>query len=338
MIVTAKKVFKVSFMLLLLLVLACLWAISSGTAKIPLSQVVEVIWLAFQGSVPAIFQTQKTIIFSLRLPRVILAALVGGALSTAGAVFQALLRNPLADPYILGISSGAAVGAIGTIILGITLAWMIPITSFMGALLTILLVFQVAKARERIQPNTLLLAGVIINAFFAAIIMLLLSMAGSHDLQNIISWLMGDLTLADYSRIMISLPYIMGGVLAIYFWANSLNLILLGEEEAAQLGVEVERTKKILFILASLITAVAVSTCGIIGFVGLIIPHVVRLIWGNDQRLLLPASFLLGAGFLVIADTIARTIIAPTELPVGVITAICGTPFFIYLLRTRRVS
>ncbi len=337
MIVTARKVFQVFFILLLALTAVSVWAICAGTADIPFSQVIEVIWLTFKGGVPQILQTQKTIIFSLRMPRVILAGIVGGALSVAGAVFQALLRNPLADPYILGISSGAAVGAIGTIVLGAGIAWTLPVTSFMGALLTILLVFQVARSRKRIQPNTMLLAGVIVNAFFAAVIMLLLSIAGSQDLHTIISWLMGDLTMADYKGVIIILPYIIGGVLAIYFWANSLNLILLGEEEAAQLGVEVERAKKVLFIIASLITAAAVSTCGVIGFVGLIIPHAVRLIWGNDQRLLLPASFLLGAGFLILADTIARTIIAPTELPVGVITAICGTPFFIYLLRTRKV-
>ena len=339
MIATAKKVFLICLALSILLLGSMLLAVCSGVAKISLPMVLRVIRLTLEGRLPAALGTQQAIIFSLRLPRVILAVLVGAALSMAGAVFQALLRNPLADPYILGISSGAAVGAIGAILLGAgAIGWLTPLSSFLGALLSIILVFHTARSGKRIHPNTLLLAGVIINAFFAALIMLLLSVASSHDLQNIISWLMGDLSMADYSAIVIILPYLLGGMLGIYFWANRLNLILLGEEEAVQLGVEVERLKKTLFLLASLVTAVAVCTCGIIGFVGLIVPHVARLIWGNDQRLLLPASCLLGAAFLVLADTIARTVIAPTELPVGVITAICGTPFFIYLLRSRRVG
>ncbi len=332
MTVTFKKVVFCSLCLLILLVLSALSAIYFGPAKISPLEILSIFQQGFGGS------TQGVIILSIRLPRIILAGLIGAALAAAGSIFQALLRNPLADPYILGISSGAAVGAISVILLGYAAGgWCIPLFSFIGALLTVLLVFYVARTREKIQTNTLLLAGVIVNSFFSAVIMLLLSISNGHDLQGILYWLMGDLGQADYGKLVLILPYILGGVGVLYLYTPKINLMLLGEDEAGQLGVEVETTKKILYLLASLITGAAVSVCGIIGFVGLIIPHIVRLIWGNDYRLLLPASFLLGGSFLIIADTIARTIISPVELPVGVITAVCGTPFFIYLLRTRKV-
>ncbi len=336
MTITSKSVGLRCFLLLILLVLSALGAIYFGPAKINLREIVRI----FQHGLTEteILKPQVVIILSIRLPRIILAGLIGAALAVSGSIFQALLRNPLADPYILGISSGAAVGAISVIVLGYAASgWGIPLFSFAGALFTIGLVFYVAKTRERINTNTLLLAGVIVNSFFSAVIMLLLSISSMQDLHGIIYWLMGDLGQADYNKLVIVLPYILLGSGALYLYAPKINLLLLGEDEAMQLGVEVERVKKILYLLASLVTGAAVSVCGIIGFVGLIIPHIVRLIWGNDYRLLLPASFLLGGSFLIIADTIARTIISPVELPVGVVTAICGTPFFIYLLRSRKV-
>ncbi len=331
-----KSVLKCCAALLILLILSVLSALCFGPAKISPIEIVNIIRGGFAGNI--LRDSKDVIILSIRLPRIMLAGLIGAALGASGAIFQALLRNPLADPYILGISSGAAVGAILVITSGYAAGgWGIPLFSFIGALLTMSLVFYVAKARQMINTNTLLLAGVIVNSFFSAIIMLMLSLSSGHDLQGIIYWLMGDLGAADYHKLALILPYILLGVIILYLYTPKINLLLLGEDEAAQLGVEVERTKKILYLLASLITAAAVSVCGIIGFVGLIIPHMVRLMWGNDYRLLLPASFFLGGSFLIIADTIARTIISPVELPVGVVTAICGTPFFIYLLRTRKV-
>lgn len=334
--VTSKSVGLCCLLLLVLLILSAVAAICFGPAKINPLEIARIFQHGFTG-VGAV-EPQGVIILSIRLPRIILAGLIGAALAAAGSIFQALLRNPLADPYILGISSGAAVGAISVIVLGYAASgWGIPLFSFLGALLTIGLVFYVARVREKVHTNTLLLAGVIVNSFFSAVIMLLLSLSSRHDLQGIIYWLMGDLGQADYKKMIIVLPYILLGFGALYLYSPKINLMLLGEEEALQLGVEVERVKRVLYLLASLITGAAVSVCGIIGFVGLIIPHIVRLIWGNDYRLLLPASFLLGGAFLIIADTVARSVISPLELPVGVVTAICGTPFFIYLLRTRKV-
>ncbi|NIS67414.1 MAG: iron chelate uptake ABC transporter family permease subunit, partial [Proteobacteria bacterium] len=277
-----------------------------------------------------------TIILSIRLPRILLAAVVGGALSVAGSIFQALLRNPLADPYILGVSSGSAVGAVLAMMLGLAATSLgLPLASFLGAIGTVLIVFNVGRMGRRVHTNTLLLAGVIINAFFGAVLMFLISISKTEALHSIIFWLMGDFSFADYRGLTLASPYVLTGVLLAYFLARRLNLIVAGEEEASQLGVDVERVKKYAYALASLITAAAVSVCGLIGFVGLMIPHMIRLILGSDHRLLIPAAALWGAGFLVICDTLARSILAPMELPVGVVTAAFGAPFFIYLLKTR---
>ncbi len=211
----------------------------------------------------------------------------------------------------------------------------LPLASFLGAIGTVLIVFNVGRMGRRVHTNTLLLAGVIINAFFGAVLMFLISISKTEALHSIIFWLMGDFSFADYRGLTLASPYVLTGVLLAYFLARRLNLIVAGEEEASQLGVDVERVKKYAYALASLITAAAVSVCGLIGFVGLMIPHMIRLILGSDHRLLIPAAALWGAGFLVICDTLARSILAPMELPVGVVTAAFGAPFFIYLLKTR---
>ena len=253
-------------------------------------------------------------------------------------IFQALLRNPLADPYILGVSSGAAVGAIFAILLGLsTLSLGLPVASFLGALLTVFAVFYFGRQNGKIHPTTLLLAGVIIGSFLSALIMFFISVSQREDLHTIIFWLMGDFSLSNGWMIRMVFPYIFFGFVLLYLYARQLNLILSGEEHALQLGVDVERLRLISYLSASLITAASVSVCGLIGFVGLIVPHSVRLLFGPDHRLLLPASALLGASFLIASDTLARTLLAPIELPVGVITAAFGGPFFIYLLRTRKV-
>lgn len=336
--VTLSRVVRVSAFLGVLLVIVSLIAMLVGPSHVGTTSLLKGIFPgAFDGGI-VLPEMDKTILFSIRLPRIIFAGLVGAALAAAGVVFQGLLRNPLADPYILGISGGSAVGAIIAIVTGVSaLPFGTPVLSFMGALFTIIMVYGIARTNKELQSNTLLLAGVIVNAFFSAVIMFLVSVSSNTNLHSIMFWLMGDLSLVVGDDIPVIALFLMVGFAVIYTYARHLNLIVTGEETAMQLGVDVEKTKKILFLVASLVTAAAVSVSGIIGFVGLIIPHIMRMLLGSDHRLLLPASLLFGASFLIVADTVARTIMAPAELPVGVITALCGAPYFIYLLRRRVV-
>jgi iron complex transport system permease protein len=337
-IITPKRVLVTSILLGLLLILVILVSITMGSVKVPPFRSIRILFQSILGLKGAGSDTERTIILSLRLPRAILAGFVGAGLSVAGATFQALLRNPLADPYILGVSSGAAVGAIIAILLGLSTSSLgLPLASFLGALLTILVVFYFGRQDGKIHPNTLLLAGVIIGSFLSALIMFFISVSQKEELHTIIFWLMGDFSFSSARAILVILPYILLGIFLLYHRSRHLNLILSGEENAIQLGVAVESLKLISYLCASLITAASVSVCGLIGFVGLIIPHSMRLIFGPDHRLLIPSSALVGASFLIASDTFARTILAPTELPVGVITAVFGGPFFIYLLRTRKV-
>ena len=337
-VVTLPRVIKICILLIMVFLAVMVVSMLVGTAKIGIITGFKGLLYGWHEGYSGLTPSEKTIIFSIRFPRIIFAGIVGASLSTAGVVFQALLRNPLADPYILGISGGSAVGAITGIIIGASIVpFGISGLAFLGAILTVILVFGIAKTGRELQSNTLLLAGVIVNAFFAAVIMFLISTSRNADLHNIMFWLMGDLSLATRGEIILTGLFLIAGFITIYVYSRSLNLIVTGEETAMQLGVNVERTKKILFLAASLVTGVAVSVSGIIGFVGLIIPHIMRMLLGSDHRLLLPASFLFGASFLAVADTIARTITAPSELPVGVITALCGAPYFIYLLSRRTI-
>jgi iron complex transport system permease protein len=338
-IVTQRKVFIISILLSLLLILVILVSITLGSVNVPPFRSIRILFQSLVGLKGTGSDTERTIILSLRLPRAILAGLVGAGLSVSGATFQALLRNPLADPYLLGVSSGAAVGAIIAILLGLgTFSFGLPLPSFLGALLTILLVFYFGRQDGKIHPHTLLLAGVITGSFLSALIMFFISVSPREELHTIIFWLMGDFSFSSARVILIIFPYILLGVVLLYLRSRHLNLILSGEENAVQLGVDVEKLKLISYLSASLITAASVSACGLIGFVGLIVPHSVRLIFGPDHRLLIPSAALLGASFLVASDTLARTLLAPIELPVGVITAAFGGPFFIYLLRTKKVT
>jgi iron complex transport system permease protein len=335
-----KRPANIIFLLALLLV-SVVAAASIGSAKISILTAAKIIFHRLFG----IFEkdwgsTEELIILSIRTPRIILALLVGGALSCAGAVFQALLKNPLADPYVLGVSSGSAVGACIAIILGLSATFLgtlaIPILAFLGALATIFLVYLISRDGTKINVYTMLLAGVICGTFFSAVIMFLISISGSHKLKGIMFWLMGDLSGGDPSAITLAFIIISIGIVVIYLFSSELNLMTFGEESAASMGVNVERVKIAFFVMASLITATAVSISGLIGFVGLIIPHIARMLFGPDHKTLLPASLILGSAFLVIADTLARTVIAPYELPVGVVTAFCGAPFFVYLLKKRK--
>ena len=336
--VTLSRIVKINLLLVAVFIAVAIVSVLIGPARIGIIQGLKGLLYGWHEGYAGLTPSEKTIIFSIRLPRVIFAGLVGASLSAAGVIFQALLRNPLADPFILGVSGGSAVGAIIGIIIGLgSVPFGIPGLAFLGAVITVILVFLIGKNNKELHSNTLLLAGVIVNAFFSAIIMFLISISTNTDLHNITFWLMGDLSLATWVKILFVSILLLFGFAIIYSYARPLNLIVTGEETAMQLGVSVERTKIILFLAGSLVTALAVSFSGIIGFVGLIIPHIMRMLLGPDHRLLLPASFLFGASFLVVADTIARTVIPHSELPVGVITAICGAPYFIYLLRRRSV-
>jgi iron complex transport system permease protein len=283
-------------------------------------------------------------IFSFRFRRVILAALVGAALACSGVILQAILRNPLADPYILGISSGAGLGAIIAVLSGVTWSFWggspIAIFAFAGATLTVWLVWYIGRFAGKSQVTSLLLAGVVVNAFFSAVIMFLTSIAKSDQIRWTVFWLMGSITEKDSPVLWVSAGCILPGIIALFSICHRLNVLTFGEEEAKALGVDTAKTRVVAFGFAAFITAIAVSLSGLIGFVGLIIPHGVRLVFGPDHRQLLPVSAIIGSAFLVIADTLGRIIVAPAQLPVGVITAIAGGPFFLVLLAkyTRKVS
>ncbi len=256
----------------------------------------------------------RLIIFELRLPRILLGVLVGAALSVSGASFQALLRNPLADPFVLGVSSGAALGSLLALTIAPELPLVTPLGAFLGALATITAVYFLGRREGQLDSTTLLLGGIISASFLSALVMFLTTTLTGRDLRGIVFWLMGDLSTPIQT-------------------AADLNLLLTGEREAIHLGVEVTRVKLVVYVSASLLTALAVSASGAIGYVGLLVPHAVRLLFGSDYRLLIPASALCGAIAIVLADTLARTVAAPTELPVGAMTAMAGAPVFIYLLR-----
>ena len=324
-----------------LLVVVGVVAISLGAVSIPLSKTWSILLNHFFGLAPKTGWTagEASIILNLRGPRVISGALVGAALSIAGAVLQALLRNPLADPYVLGISGGAAVGAVLAILFGLGATilgnYAVPGAAFAGALLTLLFVYFLARVQGRVPTQTMLLSGVIVSSFFSAIIMFLISATSNEKIYNVNFWLMGSLEYLASQSLGVMFLYLLVGGGVLFALARDLNLLALGEETASELGVEVERVKKIAFVFASLITGAVVSVSGLIGFVGLVVPHLVRMIWGPDHRFLLPASALVGAILLVVADTVARTVMAPSEIPVGVITAMGGAPFFVYLLRKK---
>jgi len=334
--VTYLRVLKISALMFLLFLAICLISLSVGSVHINLINVLKSLVNAFTGTI-SLSPQEELILFSVRLPRIIFAGIVGASLSLGGVVFQAMLRNPLADPYVLGISGGSALGAIAGIIIGASSFYLgIPLLAFCGALVTVFLVFVVAGGtRGPLLDNSLLLSGVVVNAFFSAAILFFLSIVNSLELHSITFWLMGDLSRASIKEISLSAICLFTGFLIIYAQARKLNLIVQGEETALHLGVNIERTKQLLLIVTSLITAVAVSMAGIIGFIGIMVPHMMRLVFGSDHRLLLPVSALFGASFLVIADTLARLVLAPAELPVGVITALCGAPYFIFLLKRK---
>lgn len=334
--VTATRVLAVTALFALLFAVTLALSLAVGPTGIDIRGALGEILRSLTADAPLPATVERIILFQVRLPRCLFAGIVGASLATAGVLYQALLRNPLADPFILGISGGAALGAVIAIMAGLSaFFWGVPALSLLGAACAMVLVFFIGRTGTSLRPTTLLLAGVIVNAFFSALIMFFLSLSTSGELHNITHWLMGNLGFADRVNLGLLSALLAGGFCIVYAHARPLNLIVLGEETAGHLGVNVEAVKVTLFITGSLLTALAVAFSGIIGFVGLIVPHMVRLVFGSDHRILLPAAFFSGGIFLMAADTLARSVIPYAELPVGVVTALCGAPFFVYLLKRR---
>ena len=327
--------------LALLLGGAVAFACCVGSAGIPFTIVGQVLLskLSLWNTSSTWSPNTEIIVLDTRLPRIVLAGLVGASLAVAGATYQGLFRNPLADPYLIGVAQGAALGAvIGFLLpfgwLGIGFG-LVPLLAFIGALGAVTVVYMVARVGKTLPVTTLILAGVALAAILASITSYLMFISG-EQLHGIVSWLMGGFSLSNWGEVGVVLPYMAVGIAVIWLHSRAINVMQLDEEQAQQLGINVERVKIILLVAASLITAAAVSFSGIIGFVGIIVPHAVRLIWGPDYRFLLPLSTLVGAIFLILADTLARTVLVPSEVPVGVITAFLGAPFFLYLLRKKK--
>ena len=324
-----------------LLLAVIIFASTSGSAHIPFSACLEILLskLPFLHIVPSCPETFAMIILDIRLPRILLAGLVGAALAVAGATYQGLFRNPLADPYLLGVASGAGLGATIAFLIPFTFSWMrfgaIPVFAFTGGMGAVAVVYSVARAGKTLPATTLILAGVALGAFLSSVTSYLMTTSG-EELHGIIFWLMGGLSLTKWAEVWTVLPCVIVGVIVIWLHARPLNVMQLDEEQAQQLGINVEKVKLILLSAATLITSAAVCFTGLIGFVGIIVPHTVRLIWGPDHRFLLPLSTLVGGIFLILADTLAHTLLQPTEIPVGVLTAFCGAPFFLYLLRRKK--
>lgn len=278
-------------------------------------------------------QDQFDILFQIRLPRLLLAAAVGGSLATAGAGYQALLRNPLAEPYLLGISNGAAVGTMVALVFFGANEWTRPLLAFTGALVATFSVYRLARGRTGATPERLILAGVIVTTFLSSVIVFVTTLMDATRIRSFTFWLLGDLSGTSKTLLPVTITVAVAGALALTLNARSLNLLMLGERDAFDLGVEVGRVRIVVFVVASLLVGSAVAASGSVGYVGLVVPHLARLSLGSDNRISIPAAALGGALFVIVADTVARTIIAPRELPVGAITALIGAPLFIYLLR-----
>jgi len=321
-----------------ILLSALILSVALGAVFIPPGSVLQILFqkLPISGIAGALPASWTVIIQSVRLPHTILVGLTGAALATSGAAYQGLFRNPLADPYLIGVASGAGLGAV----IAMSVNWpssllgfyLIPFAAFVGAILTVFLVYTLARVNGMIPLTTLILAGVAFSAFASAITSFLM-LRSDAQIHRSIAFLLGGSPMAGWNPVIASLPYFAVGIGILLTTGHILNVLQFGEEEAEQMGVNVKRAKVIVIISASLTSAVAVAFSGIIGFVGLIIPHVIRIVWGPDYRRLLPLSILAGAAALLIADTLARILLAPSTLPVGIVTALAGAPFFLWILR-----
>ncbi len=327
---TLMRTASICGLLLLTLVVVIVIAAVIGSQRLPFGSSL----CALSGkSNCGLSSEEHAILFDLRLPRILLAGAVGVCLATAGAGYQALLRNPLAEPYLLGVSNGAAVGTMIALVFFGAAEWSRPVMAFAGALIASFIVYQLARGRAGATPERLILAGVIVTTFLSSAIVFITTLMDATRIRSFTFWLLGDLSGTTTSLLTITFIAVLIGVIVLAANARSLNLMMLGERDAFDLGVEVSRVRVIVFIAASLLVGASVASSGSVGYVGLVVPHLVRLSFGSDNRLVIVASALGGAVFVIFADTIARTIIAPRELPVGAITALIGAPLFIYLLR-----
>jgi iron complex transport system permease protein len=321
-----------------LLALAFVLSVAIGSVYIPAGTVARMLAAQLPGvSVQVDWpETFNTILFTIRMPHTVLVLLTGAALASSGAAYQGLFRNPLADPYLIGVASGAGLGAV----LGLTLHWpsnwfgfyTIPALAFLGAVLTVFLVYGLARVGGAVPTTTLILAGVAVSAFATSLTSFLM-LRSNEELRRALSWLLGGGLVGGWEPVAAMLPYVAIGITVLIFSGHTLNVLQFGDEQAHQLGLPVERSKVILILAASLTTAAAVAFSGIIGFIGLIVPHLVRMLWGPDYRRLIPLSVLAGATALLLADLLARVVLAPQVLPVGIVTALAGAPFFLWVLR-----
>jgi len=322
------------FVLIAALILVSLMALCTGAAGISPARIPGIIY-GGKGT------GEYSILFDIRLPRIILGFAIGGALSLAGTILQGIFRNPLVEPYTLGISGGASLGVCLNIVFnwyGVIGVIAYPISGFLGAVIVILFVYGLSMKAGTLKTQGILLTGVMISFISSSLVMLIMALSHSEDLHGIVFWIMGSLDEPDMLLVWVAVIGSLGGLVVSFFFCLDLNALALGEEEAVHLGINVERTKRVLFILASFLTGLSVSVAGIIGFVGLIIPHLIRMFTGTDHRILFISAFLAGASFLILCDTLARTVIQPFELPVGVITGIIGGAVFVYALSRRQVS
>src|SRR5712671_2226438 len=329
---TLRKTVISCAVLLVALLSAVVLASLVGSERLPARASLCAV-LSFGRMQCSLTSDQFDILFQIRLPRILLAAAVGGSLATAGASYQALLRNPLAEPYLLGISNGAAVGTMVALVFFGASEWSRPLLAFVGALAATFVVYRLALGRAGATPERLILAGVIVTTFLSSAIVFITMLMDATRIRSFTFWLLGDLSGTTGSLLTIAFIAAAVGVGVLALNARSLNLMMLGERDAFDLGVEVGRVRLTVFIAASLLVGASVASSGSVGYVGLVVPHLVRLSFGSDNRVVIAASALAGAAFVIVADTVARTIIAPRELPVGAITALIGAPLFIYLLR-----
>ena len=321
----------IGYILSIVALIVAIWlGVSVGSVKVPIST----LWNTGADEIAT------NIVWKIRMPRVVLAGLVGASLAIAGAAFQGLLKNPLADPYTLGVSSGASVGAVATLFFGISVPFLgiftLPVFSMIGALVTMLLVITFAKLVDRaMKMETIILTGIIFSSFLGSVISLMIALTG-EELRQIIGWLLGSVSMRGWSFVQMALPFIIIGTLLLWLNRRELNAMLFGEERAKHLGVNVKQRKMMILVGGSMLTGTAVAVSGTIGFVGLVVPHMTRLLFGSDNRHVLPLSFINGAALLIVCDLVSRTIISPTELPIGVITAFIGAPVFAFIFFRQR--
>lgn len=316
------------FVLLCTVLITCLL----GAERLPAREALCALF-SVDRSACGLSAEHSAILFEIRLPRILLAAAVGSSLASAGAAYQAMLRNPLAEPYLLGISNGAAVGTMVALVFFGTREWSRPVMAFAGALIASFAVYQLARGRAGASPERLILAGVIVTTFLSSAIVFITTLMDATRIRSFTFWLLGDLSQTTTKLLIIAAIVSVAGSIVLAAYARPLNLLMLGERDAFDLGVEVGRVRLIVFVTAGLLVGTSVAASGSVGYVGLVVPHLVRLSFRSDNRLVVPAAALSGALFVVVADTVARTVIAPRELPVGAITALIGAPLFIYLLK-----